>query len=78
MDRERLRADLVTKDYRRSEEIEKISLFPSQSPSILCDPLVTKSIIRACSILPQYGLKGIEGVSIPSKSKSPSIRINPL
>jgi hypothetical protein len=25
-----------------------------------------------------YGLRGIEGVSIPSKSKSPSIRINPL
>jgi hypothetical protein len=31
--------DLVTKDYERSEEIEKISLFPSQSPSILCDLL---------------------------------------
>jgi hypothetical protein len=25
-----------------------------------------------------YGLRGIEGVSIPSKSKSPPIRINPL
>jgi hypothetical protein len=25
-----------------------------------------------------YGLGGIEEVSIPSKSKSPSIRINPL
>jgi hypothetical protein len=25
-----------------------------------------------------YGLRGIEGVSIPNKSKSPPIRINPL
>jgi hypothetical protein len=34
---------------------------------------------RACSVLPnRYGLRGIEGVSIPSKSKFPPIHINPL
>jgi hypothetical protein len=35
--------------------------------------------IKACSVLPQsIWIRGIEGVSIPSKSKSLSIRINPL
>jgi hypothetical protein len=35
--------------------------------------------LRACSVVPNpYGLKGIEGVSIPSKLKFLLIRINPL
>jgi hypothetical protein len=35
--------------------------------------------MRACSVLPNpYGLRGIERVSIPIKSKSLPIRINPL
>jgi hypothetical protein len=35
--------------------------------------------LRACSVLPQsIWIEGIEGVSIPSKLKSPSNRINPL
>jgi hypothetical protein len=56
--------------------IAQSALCPSSAP--FCGVILGHQVypLRACSVLPQ--LMGIEGVSIPSKSKSLPIRINPL